>query len=131
VDGDQPGGPIRTLAWGPGEDSLPGSSGDVAQPDRDYWQILIKSLVRAQLGLSLLCLAFALAVTASFPILCAVLPRLIRVTVLGLPVTLIALGVGVFPVILVIGAFYVKQAARLERQFSQLVERVDGARSDD
>ena len=126
MDGEQPGSPIRSLAWGPGQVSLPGGQGDVSQPDRDYWQILVRSLIRAQLGLSLLCLAFALAVTASFPILCAVLPSIVHVTVLGLPLTLIALGVGVFPVILIIGAFYVRQAARLERQFSQLVERVDG-----
>ncbi len=131
MNGERPGGPIRSLAWGPGEVSVLGGQGDVAQPDRDYWQILIKSLIRAQLGLSLVCLAFALAVTASFPILCAVLPSVIHVTVLGLPLTLIALGVGVFPVILLIGTFYVRQAARLERQFTQLVQRVDGAAADD
>jgi uncharacterized membrane protein (DUF485 family) len=131
VDGDLPGSPIRSLAWGPGEVSLLGGPGDASQPDRDYWQILVRSLIRAQLGLSLVCLAFALAVTASFPILCAVLPSVIHVTIFGLPVTLLALGVGVFPVILIIGAFYVKQAARLERQFSKLVERVDGVAGDD
>jgi hypothetical protein len=131
VDGDEPGGPIRSLAWGPGEVSLLGGQNDVSQPDRDYWQILIRSLIRAQLGLSLVCLAFALAVTASFPIMWALLPSASHIKVLGLPLTLVALGVGVFPVILIIGTFYVHQAARLERQFTKLVQRVDGAAGDD
>jgi uncharacterized membrane protein (DUF485 family) len=124
-------GPIRSLAWGPGQVSPPGGQGDAAQPDRDYWQILVRSLIRAQLGLSLVCLAFALAVTASFPIVWALLPSAIHITILGLPLTLIALGIGVFPVILIIGAFYVRQATRLERQFTKLAERVDGAAADD
>ncbi len=131
MDGEEPGGPIRSLAWGPGEVSLLGGQNDVSQPDRDYWQILIRSLIRAQLGLSLVCLAFALAVTASFPILWALLPSASHITVLGLPLTLVALGVGVFPVILIIGTFYVHQSARLERQFTKLAQRVDGAAADD
>ena len=120
----------RSLAWGPGEVPL-GHSRAVAEPDHGYRQILVRSLIRAQLGLSLVCLAFALAVTASFPILCAVRPSLITVTVFGLPLALIVLGVGVFPAILLIGSFYTRQAARLERQFVQLVDRVDGASADD
>jgi hypothetical protein len=121
----------RSLAWGPGE--VPGkpSRPDAAGQDHGYWQILLRPLIRAQLGLSLVCLAFALAVTASFPILCAVLPGLSNVTVLGLPLTLVALGIGVFPFILLIGAFYTRQAARLEQQFVTFVNRVDGAPADD
>ena len=121
----------RSLAWGPGEVAVERSRADGAEPDQGYRQILVRSLIRAQLGLSLVCLAFALAVTASFPILCAVRPSLTRVTVFGLPLTLMVLGVGVFPPILLIGAFYLRQAARLERQFVKLVDRVDGASADD
>jgi putative solute:sodium symporter small subunit len=128
---DQAAGPARSLAWGPGETRLQRSAGVAAGPDHGYYQILIRSLIRAQLGLSLVCLAFALAVTASFPVLCAVLPALRRVTVLGLPLTLIALGAGAFPVILIIGAFYTRQAGRLERQFVKLMDRADGPPADD
>lgn len=101
------------------------------QVDHGYWQIMIRSLIRAQLGLSLVCLAFALAVTASFPILCAVLPSLAHAQVLGLPVTLIALGAGIFPVILLIGIFYNYQAGRLEQRFISLADRVDGSEGGD
>jgi hypothetical protein len=92
---------------------------------------MVRSLIRAQLGLSLVCLAFALAVTASFPILCAVLPALDHAKVFGLPLTLVALGVCIYPVILIIGAFYNYQASRLEKQFIRLVDRVDGPAADD
>ena len=121
----------RALAWGPDEVPLKYRPVAFSESDHEYRQILVRSLIRAQLGLSLVCLAFALAVTASFPILCAVLPRLSQVTVFGLPLTLIALGIGVFPVILIIGAFYLHQATRLERQFVRLVDRVDGPPADD
>ena len=82
---------------------------------------MVRSLIRAQLGLSLVCLVFALAVTALFPMLCAVLPRLDHAKVFGLPVALIALGAGIYPVILIIALFYNRQANRLERKFISLV----------
>lgn len=123
----------RSLAWSPDHvpfhDHLP-APGPV-QVDHGYWQIMVRSLIRAQLGLSLVCLAFALAVTASFPILCAVLPGLTHVKVFGLPLALIALGAGIFPVILIIGIFYNYQAGRLEQRFISLADRVDGSEDGD
>lgn len=92
---------------------------------------MVRSLIRAQLGLSLVCLVFALAVTALFPVLCAVLPRLDHAEVFGLPLTLIALGAGIYPVILIIAVFYNHQASRLEKQFISLVDRVDMPHADD
>jgi hypothetical protein len=113
---------VRGLAWGPDQTPLRSPSGPAdAQDDYGYRQIMARSLIRAQLGLSLVCLVFALAVTALFPALCAVLPRLDHAEVFGLPLTLIALGAGIYPVILTIAVFYNHQAGRLERQFISLV----------
>jgi putative solute:sodium symporter small subunit len=99
---------------------------------------MVRSLIRAQLGLSLVCLVFALAVTALFPMLCAVLPRLDHAELFGLPVTLIALGASIYPVILIIAFFYNHQANRLERKFIALFggvprrgEQVDRPPGDD
>jgi hypothetical protein len=78
--------------------------------------------VRAQLGLSLLCLALALAVTASFPVIAALAPAVTRITVLGLPLTLIVLGFAFYPVLLAIGWFYNRQARQLEARFTELVD---------
>jgi hypothetical protein len=131
-DGAQPAPAVRGLAWGPDQTPLRGPSGPAdAQDDYGYRQIMVRSLIRAQLGLSLVCLVFALAVTALFPALCAVLPGLDHAEVFGLPLTLIALGAAIYPVILIIAVFYNHQASRLERQFSSLVDRVDRPQADD
>src|SRR5580698_2530818 len=121
---------MRALAWGPGEVPLKYRPVAFSESDHEYRQILIRSLIRAQLGLSLVCLAFALAVTASLPILCAVLPGLDRIEVFGLPLALVALGAGIYPVILIIGIFYNYQAGRLEQRFMSLADRVDGPADD-
>jgi len=123
---------VRGLAWGPGQTPRHHSSAAAdGHDDLGYRQIMARSLIRAQLGLSLVCLVFALAVTALFPMLCAVLPRLDHAEVLGLPVTLMALGAGIYPVILIIAFFYNHQANRLERKFISLVGRVDSPNPDD
>jgi putative solute:sodium symporter small subunit len=126
------GGPGRSVAWGPGAIPLQPQHLDPAdmRADHGYCQVLVRSLIRAQLGVSLVCLAFALAVTASFPILCAVVPALYRTEIFGLPLVLVALGAGIYPVILLIGFFYNHQASRLEKKFTSLVNRVDGPPAD-
>jgi hypothetical protein len=125
-------GPSRGLAWSPAHVPVQTqlSAPSAVEVDHGYWQIMIRSLIRAQLGLSLVCLAFALAVTASLPILCAVLPGLDRIEVFGLPLALVALGAGIYPVILIIGIFYNYQAGRLEQRFMSLADRVDGPADD-
>jgi putative solute:sodium symporter small subunit len=119
--------PARGLAWSPDhvplQDQLPAPS--AVEVDHGYWQIMSRSLIRAQLGLSLVCLAFALAVTASVPILYAVRPGLDRVKVFGLPLALVVLGAGIYPVILIIAIFYNHQAGRLEQRFISMADRVD------
>ena len=56
--------PVRHDVIGPGD----------LQHDTTYSRLLVRSLMRAQLGLSLMCLALALTVTASFPMLMALAP---------------------------------------------------------
>jgi putative solute:sodium symporter small subunit len=78
--------------------------------------------VRAQLGLSLMCLTLALVVTASYPVVAALAPAITKITVAGLPLTLIVLGFGFYPVLLGIGWFYNHQARQLEARFTGLVD---------
>jgi len=56
--------------------------GDV-QSDTVYGRLLVRSLTRAQLGLSLMCLALAAAVIAAVPVIMALLPRAHKITVAG------------------------------------------------
>jgi hypothetical protein len=95
-----------------------------------YGRLLVRALTRAQLGLSLMCLAFAVAVIASLPVVMALLPAVREVTVAGLPLTLVILGAGIFPVLMAVGWFYNRQASQLEARFIDLVDPV-GRRSDD
>ncbi len=71
-----------------------------------------------------MCLAFAVAVIASLPVIMALLPAARRVTVAGLPLTLVILGAGIFPVLLAVGWFYNRQASQLEARFIDLVDPV-------
>jgi hypothetical protein len=97
--------------------------GDV-QSDTVYGRLLVRSLTRAQLGLSLMCLAIALAVIASLPVIMALLPSARKVTVAGLPLTLVILGAGIFPMLMAVGWFYNRQASQLEARFIDLVDPV-------
>ena len=84
--------------------------------------LLLRSLLPAQLGLSLTCLAFALLLTISFPVIAAMVPAVSRITVAGLPLTLLLLGFGFYPVLFAVGWFYNRQARQLEAKFIDLVD---------
>jgi len=73
----------------PVQHNIPGP-GDL-RDDTNTGRVLVGSLIRAQLGLSLMCLVLALAVTVSFPLVAALVPAIGRTTVAGIPVTLIVL----------------------------------------
>ena len=93
--------------------------------DTKHGRLLGQSYLRAQLGLSLMCLTLALLVTASYPLLAALAPAVTRARVAGLPVTLIVLGFAFYPVLLGIGWFYNRQARQLETRFTELVDPRD------
>ncbi|MBV9383666.1 MAG: hypothetical protein JO242_23765, partial [Streptosporangiaceae bacterium] len=125
MDADETGRPARQLVvWRP--DQVPAQH-DVPGPGdlRDgttTGRLLIRSLMRAQLGLSLMCLAVALTVTASFPVIAAMVPAVGRITVAGLPLTLVVLGFALYPVLFAVGWFYHRQARQLETRFTELVD---------
>jgi hypothetical protein len=122
-----PARPRRVVVWQHDQAQLQDDAiglGDV-QSDTPYGRLLVRSLTRAQLGLSLLCLALALVVVASLPVLAALWPGARRITVGGLPLTLVVLGAGLYPVLMAIGWFYNHQASQLEARFIDLVDPPD------
>jgi hypothetical protein len=106
----------------PVQHDIPGP-GDL-RDDTNTGRLLIGSLMRAQLGLSLMCLMLALTVTISFPLIAGLVPAVSRARVAGLPVTLIVLGFAFYPVFLAVGWFYHRQARQLEARFTDLVNPV-------
>ena len=112
------------MVWRPAqvlvEHEIPGLSD--LRDDTSCGRLFTRSFMRAQLGLSLLCLTLALTVTVSFPVIAAMVPAVTRMTVAGVPLTLIVLGFAFYPVFLAIGWFYNRQARQLEVRFTDLVD---------
>jgi hypothetical protein len=104
----------------PGPGALGPASRDLP-PDVSAARLLLSSLLPAQFGLSLACLAVALVVTVSLPLIAALVPAVSRARVAGLPVTLLLLGFGFYPVLFAVGWFYHRQARQLEAKYIDLV----------
>jgi putative solute:sodium symporter small subunit len=83
----------------------------------------MRSLMATQTRLGLLVLAVVGVVIGGLPALFSLAPALERVQVLGIPLPWLLLGGLVYPALVVLGWFYVRQAERIEREFSELVER--------
>lgn len=102
----------------------PGRSALRALDEQDLvGELLVRSLVRAQLTLALRMLAVLAALLGGLPLLFAVAPVTRDVQLLGLPLPWLALGVLVYPALLLGGGVYLRLAERNERDFTELVER--------
>jgi uncharacterized membrane protein len=91
------------------------------QPDA-YGRELLSSLVRAQAGVSLAILLPAISLLALYPLLAVLVPRLATLQVLGFPLTLVILGGGIYPPLVLLGYWYVRRAERLEQRFVELLK---------
>ena len=85
--------------------------------------LLIRSLVRAQLGLGLRVAGLFACLLGALPLLFAVAPATRDVEVLGLALPWFVLGLLVYPALAAGGLLYVRLAERNERDFVDLVER--------
>jgi hypothetical protein len=94
---------------------------DLYQADA-YGRELLSSLMRAQAGVSLAVLLPAISLLAIYPLLAVLIPRLATFEVLGLPLTLIILGGGIYPPLVLLGYWYVRRAERLEQRFVELLK---------
>jgi hypothetical protein len=86
-------------------------------------ELLVRSLVRAQLLLALRLLTGLAVLLGGLPLLFAVVPATRDLEVLGLPLPWLVLGVLVYPALVVGGAVHLRLAERHERDFVELVER--------
>jgi hypothetical protein len=78
--------------------------------------------MRAQAGVSLAVLVPAMALLALYPLLAVLLPGLANYEVVSLPLTLIILGGGIYPPLVLLGYWYVRRAERLEQRFVELLK---------
>lgn len=86
-------------------------------------EALVRGLVRAQLALALrLSLVVAIGL-GGLPLLFAVAPTVGTVTLAGVNLPWLLLGVAAFPFLVTVGWAYVKLAERNEQDFTDLVQR--------
>lgn len=86
-------------------------------------EVLIRSLIRAQLGLALRVLAVVVVLLGGPPLVFAVFPAAGRVEIGGVGLPWLLLGVAAFPLLVLLGLVYMRQAERHEREFAELVEQ--------
>lgn len=95
---------------------------ELAQQTR-VGEALVRGLVRAQLALALrLSLVVAIGL-GGLPLLFAVAPSVGTVTLAGVNLPWLLLGVAAFPFLVAVGWAYVKLAERNEQDFTDLVQR--------
>jgi hypothetical protein len=86
-------------------------------------EVYMRSLVRAQLRLGLLTAGTVLGLFGALPLLFLVAPSVRDVELFGVPLSWVLLGVLVYPVLVGTAWLYVRQAERVERDFTELVQR--------
>lgn len=86
-------------------------------------ELLVRSLVRAQLLLAFRMMTVLAVLLGGLPLLFAAVPATRGLVVLGLPLPWLVLGVLVYPALVVGGAVHLRLAERHERDFVELVER--------
>jgi hypothetical protein len=91
-------------------------------PTSDIAGVYVRSLIRSQLRLGIVfAVGFAVA-TALFVLAIALVPQLDTTFVLGVPLSWLLLGAGVYPLAITVGALYVRAASRNEARYRSLVE---------
>ena len=112
---------VRASTRRPTDRTLSPARDDLYQPGA-YGRELLSSLMRAQAGVSLAILLPAISLLAVYPLLSVLIPRLATLQVLGLPLTLVILGGGIYPPLVLLGYWYVRRAERLEQRFVELLK---------
>ncbi|MGR0318937.1 DUF485 domain-containing protein [Agromyces sp. ZXT2-3] len=88
----------------------------------DIHSVYVRSLIRSQLRLALICAAGFVLATLVFVGVIAFAPALDGTFVAGVPVSWLLLGFGVYPLAISVAALYVRAASRNEARYRSLAE---------
>lgn len=86
-------------------------------------EVYISSLIRSQLRLALAVLTVALGVLAALPLVFRAFPDIAAISVFGLTLPWLILGLVVYPALLGAAWFYASNAERIERDFVDILHR--------
>ena len=88
-----------------------------------YGEELVRQLIRAQFKAAMKAWAVVLVVFVTLPALFFFIPHLAEVTVAGVRLPWLALGLAPFPLLFGVGYWYNHKAERQERDFVAMVEK--------
>lgn len=86
-------------------------------------ELYLQGLLRAQLRLALTVLGVLAAVLLGLPLAFALAPATRSLQVAGLPLPWVVLGVLLYPAMVGLAAWFDRHASRLERRFTEVMER--------
>ena len=86
-------------------------------------EVYMRSLVRTQLRLAARVLGLLTVTVGALPAVFVLLPATRTAHLFGVPLAWLLLGLGVYPLLVLLGWRYVREAERNEQAFSDLVER--------
>jgi hypothetical protein len=86
-------------------------------------EIYMLSLVQSQLRLTVAVIGGVLLVLGSIPLLFWLVPPTRTLSIFGLPLPWVILGILVYPVVYVAARIYVRNAERIEAEFTEFVGR--------
>jgi hypothetical protein len=92
------------------------------QEQTEVGDAMMRGLIRAQLAVAVRTAVVVVILLCSFPVFMALLPEVGELTVAGVRLPWLVLGVVVYPVLLGAGWLFVRAAERNEREFTELVE---------
>jgi hypothetical protein len=123
----QPGGPTpeRVRVSGPPRRRTPLARASDLDSGTRLGDVYLASLLRDQLRLALGILLVLALTLGTLPLAFHLAPGLAGVTVLGLPLSWLLLGVAVYPALFGLGWVYVRRAERNEQDFAELVSDSD------
>ena len=113
--------PPRVRITGPPRRRTPTARTRDIDAETRLGEMLMGSLLRAQLRLALGVLAVLGVTLGLLPVLFRLAPSLAGADVLGLPLAWLVLGVLVYPFLVLLGWVYVRRAESNERDFAELV----------
>jgi uncharacterized membrane protein (DUF485 family) len=91
-------------------------------PTSDIAGVYVRSLIRSQLRLGVVFAVGFVVATALFVLAIAFVPELDTTFVLGVPLSWLLLGAGVYPLAITVGGLYVRAASRNEARYRSLTE---------
>lgn len=86
-------------------------------------EVYMRALIRTQLRLGITVALVSLGLLALLPLVFTLAPGVAEMHLLGVPLPWLVLGVGVYPCLVVVAWIYIRHAERVERDFTELIER--------